>query len=104
MNRALIALVVVLVSSAVLAQKPTNWPPNGYVPDANTATAIARAVLIRIYGAAAIKAEEPLHAERMGAYWVVNGHLQCAPNCLGGVASVEISAKDGTIRNAFHTQ
>jgi len=102
MSRILVAMVV-LASTAALAQTPT-WPPNGFVPDANTATAIARAVLIPIYGAATIRGEEPLKAERVGEFWHVRGTSQCLPNCLGGVASVQISVKDGTIRNVFHTK
>jgi hypothetical protein len=98
-----LVVIAVLASTAVLAQTP-GWPPNGFVPDANTATAIARAVLIPIYGAATIKGEEPLTAERVGDFWFVRGHLQCAPNCQGGVASVQISAKDGAIRHVFHTK
>ena len=71
MSRILVAMVV-LASTAALAQTPT-WPPNGFVPDANTATAIARAVLIPIYGAATIRGEEPLKAERVGEFWHVRG-------------------------------
>jgi len=104
MTRILVVLAMIFASSAVLAQKPTFVPPNGFVPDANTATAIARAILIPIYGAAAIRGEEPLKAERHGSSWYVNGTLQCVPLCLGGTAFVEISAKSGAILQVFHTK
>ena len=104
MIRILVVVAAVLASSAALAQKPVFIPSKGFVPDASTATAIARAVLIPIYGAVTIRSEEPLKAERHGTSWYVNGTLQCIPNCLGGTAFVEISAKDGTILNVFHTK
>ena len=104
MNRIPIALVAICVSSAAIAQKPAFVPPKGFVPDATTAIAIARAVLIPIYGAATIRSEEPLKAERKGNSWHVNGTLRCAPHCLGGTAFVEISAKDGAVLQVFHTK
>ena len=77
-------------------------PEKDFVPDAKTAAAIARAVLIPIYGETTIQHEEPLKASRHGENWYVNGTLQCAPKCLGGTASVVLSAKDGRILSVMH--
>lgn len=77
-------------------------PEKGFVPDAKTAAAIARAVLVPIYGETTIRNEEPLKAERRGENWYVNGTLRCAPRCLGGTASVVLSAKDGRILFVMH--
>lgn len=104
MTRIPVVLAMMIATSAALAQRPAFVPPKGFVPDADTAVAVARAVLIPIYGAATIRGEEPLRAERHGTSWYVNGTLQCGPHCVGGTAFVEISAKDGTILNVFHTK
>ncbi len=102
--RVVFAFVAAFLCSTALAQNPAFIPPKGFVPDAETAVTIARAVLIPIYGPAKIQAEEPLKAERHGDTWHVNGTLQCAPNCVGGTAHVEISARNGAILNVIHTK
>jgi hypothetical protein len=83
-------------------------PPKGFVPDAVTAQAIARAVLIPIYGAEHIKGEEPLMATREGDVWTINGTLHCgaakSSECVGGTARVRLSAKDGRILFVIHYQ
>ena len=79
-------------------------PQKGFVPDAKTAAAIARAVLIPIYGETAVRNEEPLKAQRHGENWYVDGTLPCAPGCAGGTASVVLSARDGRILLVTHTQ
>ena len=95
---AIIALTATLVSQAK-AQTPREL-----VPDQATAVAIARAVLIPIYGKSQIAAEEPLKARRDGKNWNVSGTLGCTPNCLGGTAFVSNSAVDGRILSVFHTK
>jgi hypothetical protein len=79
-------------------------PQKGFVPDAQTAIVIARAVLVPIYGEAQIKREEPLTAIRRGDDWLVSGTLQCVPHCVGGVATVSISARSGQIKYVIHTK
>jgi hypothetical protein len=102
-------IVFALILAAVppfggAAAGPFFTPPKGFVPDARTATAIARAVLSAVYGADMIRHEEPLVARDMGKSWYVNGTLQCAPQCVGGTAFVEIARGDGHIVNMFHTK
>jgi hypothetical protein len=94
-----------LIWSAPLAAQPSYVPSNGFVPDAATAIAIARAVLIPIYGAKVIQAEE-LTAEQRGDIWVVVGTLQCpkGDSCQGGTAELQLSAKDGRILHVTHYQ
>jgi|KBSMisStandDraft_5_1062788.scaffolds.fasta_scaffold395904_2 hypothetical protein len=77
-------------------------PPKGFVPDEKTAISIARAVLLPVYGARIIHEEEPLTAVKREEFWIVSGTLQCAPNCVGGVAEVRISARDGRVLYMMH--
>ena len=107
MMRATILLAGIVSIAPALAQ--TNWPPHGFVPDAGTAIAIARAVLIPIYGAAQVRAEEPLVAQRSGENWDVSGTFHCpgspkSTDCVGGVASVLLASKDGRIIAVTHTK
>ena len=60
----LFAVLVVGLAATQAAAQENVVPTKGYVPDAATAEAIARAVLISIYGQKRITAEEPLHAWR----------------------------------------
>jgi NTF2 fold immunity protein len=108
-TRYLIFLAFILAGSCAFAQSSKFIPQKGFVPDAGTAVAIARAVLIPVYGASTIRDEEPLVAARHGDVWSVDGTLQCGhPKvkvvCLGGTAPVEISARDGTILSVIHTK
>lgn len=82
-------------------------PPRGFVPNAETAIAVARAILIPIYGAEMIKREEPLVAEEKAERWIVRGTLcpTLPPNtCLGGTAEIEITKSDGRILRVIHSQ
>jgi len=77
-------------------------PPEGYVPDAATATRIAEAVLVPIYGARQIQSEQPLRATLRGNVWEVTGHLPAGR--LGGIAVVEIAKRDARILRVSHGQ
>jgi hypothetical protein len=73
-----------------------------YVPDEKTAVKIAEAILVPLYGEAVLK-ERPFQAKLEGGFWVIEGTLHASgPMVVGGVAHVEISKKDGAIRNVFH--
>jgi hypothetical protein len=95
-----------LLFGSPLSAGPNQFPPKEFVPDAATAIAVARAVLIPVFGAEATKAEEPLTAERHGDIWVVQGTLPCpkGESCVGGVAELQLSAKDGRILYVTHYQ
>jgi hypothetical protein len=93
------------IGTAALAEDQGYNPNNGFVPDAKTAVAIARAILVPIYGRQTIASEEPLVAARRGDLWIVRGSLHCgAPACVGGTAEVKLSAKDGRILHVTHYQ
>lgn len=70
------------------------------VVNVETATAIAKAVAIEIYGVEIITDELPLVAVRKGNVWHVRGHIP--PNTPGGVVEVWISVKDGRILRLTH--
>lgn len=107
----LMCVAFVFVSSASISATDDGVgyiPSQGFVPDAVTATAVSRAVLIPIYGAKKIKEEEPLVATKQNDVWIVNGTLHCgaakSSDCVGGTARIKLSAKDGRILFVTHYQ
>jgi hypothetical protein len=100
MRRALgLAAALAMTISETVAQGGYT-PPLGFIPDAQTAIAVARAVLTPIYGAEKIRSEEPLTARKQDDVWVVSGTLPAG--LAGGVVEVSISAKDGRILRVIH--
>lgn len=75
-------------------------PKQGFVPDAVTATRIAEAVLIPIYGESQIASQRPFKATLRGDIWTVSGTLD--PNFVGGAAIVRLSKSDGRILFVTH--
>jgi NTF2 fold immunity protein len=75
-------------------------PPDGFVPDAETAAKISEIVLVRVYGETQTNLEKPLKATLHGDVWIVQGTMP--PTMLGGVAEVHISKKDGRILYLTH--
>lgn len=108
MRRAVLGMTAMLgVLGSAMADPPQFVPPGGFVKESETALAIARAVLIPIYGAKTIGDEEPFVATDLGDRWFVTGTLHCpgAPAssiCLGGTAEVEIAKSDGRIVRLIH--
>ena len=76
-------------------------PKGGFVPDAETAIAIAQAVWGPIYGRENIAREKPFKATLHNGVWRVEGSLPKEYN-YGGVAIAEISKKDGRILGVIH--
>lgn len=98
-------VLVLALSSPCFADSSNSYPPpppDGYVPNASTAIAIARAILIPIYGDS-IPKDAAFKADRKGDVWYVHRALECPPPgvCLGGAENVLISAKDGQILSAY---
>ena len=97
---------------AILASAASqDRPARNYVPNSEAAVAIAEAVLIPVYGRKKIESERPFKATLKDDIWTVGGTLYCSngkpatdkpPTCLGGVAVVEISRKDGRIISMVH--
>jgi len=100
MRRAILLTMALFAAVAAAAGAQENVvPANGYVPDAVTAIAIARAVLVPIYGQRRIDAEEPLTARRDGDTWEVEGDPHCPADgrCDTKTVYVKLSAEDGQI-------
>jgi NTF2 fold immunity protein len=75
---------------------------NGYVPDEQTAIAIAVAAWIPIYGKAQIENEKPYKATLKDGVWTVTGTVP--PGYDGGTALAEIAQADGRILRVIHYQ
>lgn len=80
--------------------RATYKPEEGYVPDAETAIAIAVAVWNPIYGKKKIAGEKPYRASLKDGVWTVRGSLP--KGMKGGVAEVDISKDDGRILRLIH--
>lgn len=76
-------------------------PKNGYVPDKDTAIAIAYSVAMPIYGKEKVDAEKPLRAELEGGTWIVLGTLHGATS--GGTLIVQIDQATGRISYLSHS-
>ncbi|GAA0551966.1 hypothetical protein FHS83_001431 [Rhizomicrobium palustre] len=104
MRYLLIALAFAFTSPSFAFNEKDYPPPpsQGYVPDASTAIAIARSVLVPIYGDTVPK-DAAFEAKREGDVWHVTRMRKCPPTglCGGAVESVFLSTKDGRILAAF---
>ena len=88
------ALVLLLAGSAS-ARKLSYKPAVGYVPDEETAIAIAIAVWSPIYGRKKIETDRPFHATLKKGVWTVTGTLP--KGVTSGAPEAEISKDDGRI-------
>jgi hypothetical protein len=101
---AVILLSVLLLSPIFALGSETRYsyrPEAGYVPDAETAIAIAVAVWTSIYGRKQIESEKPYKAVLIGGTWHVSGSLPAGYD-VGGVAEAEIAKEDGRILRVIH--
>jgi len=105
--------LVVLLASALALASPSAFseskervppfvyvPPDGFVPDAETAVKISEIILDRIYGQTEIDMEKPLKTTLVDGVWIVKGTM--LPGMLGGVAELHINKKDGMILFLSH--
>ncbi|HEY0721876.1 MAG TPA: NTF2 fold immunity protein [Gammaproteobacteria bacterium] len=98
-----ILFLSLLCVTGVYAAEPEDYsykPKNGFIPDEETAIAVAVAVWKPIYGVAQIKHESPFVAKLKDGVWYVSGSLP--EGWAGGVAEAEISKADGTILRISH--
>jgi hypothetical protein len=109
MSRLAILGLAFVFTTCAIAQGPK--PQSRDVPDSATAVKIAEAVLVRVYGKKQIESEKPFTARLKDDVWRVNGTLQCSDGkggtttlCVGGVAVVQISKKNGHIISVMHTK
>jgi hypothetical protein len=75
-------------------------PPDGFVPDADTAEKISEVILVRFFGETETNMEKPLTVTLEDGVWIVKGTMP--PNLLGGIAELHISKKDGAILFMSH--
>jgi len=108
MSKLLALAILALAGLATAAQQPATpgyVPPNGFVPDSATATRIAEAVWIPIYGEQHILSERPFVATLDHDVWTVTGTLGRAPAGMvrvGGTAVARIAKLDGRILFVTH--
>ena len=102
MKSILVSVCLILLSSIVLAQEHSFTPPDGFVPDAQTAIKIAEAVLVPIYGADTIGRQRPFTATLRDGVWIVSGSTP--RGAFGGSAVVEISKMDGRVERVSHSR
>lgn len=101
MRSIVLTLALLSVSASAWSEPPHSFvPPAGFVPDAQTAIAIAVAVWKPLYGPAQIEGERPYTATLKEGVWHVSGSLP--KGWLGGVAEAEISRKDGRVIRVSH--
>lgn len=93
-------LIACVLISPLEAQEHNVRPPNGLVPDAKTAIAIAVAVWTPIYGEKLIASEKPYVATLAGGKWTVTGSL--SKGWVGGVAIAVIARSDGQVLRVSH--
>jgi len=75
-------------------------PPNGCVPDAKTAFAIANAILLPIYGEKEVAYNKPFTAVLRKGVWTVGG-MGDHPGINGGGMEIDISKQDGRILRIY---
>jgi hypothetical protein len=105
MHKKLITTLLAFAAMSAGAQevaRHNDRPPQGYVPDQVTAIKIAVAVWEPIYGKERIAHETPYVVRLSGDTWIVEGSLP--PSSVGGVATAEISKKDGRVLRVSHGQ
>ena len=109
MTKLSLSVLIVVIGIAAtdrvaMSQAPASFiPPNGFVPDAATASRIAEAVWIPIYGEQHISTEKPFKVILNGNVWTVTGK-DLPPGHGGGVALAEISKSDARILRVIHGQ
>ncbi|MBU1105339.1 MAG: YbbC/YhhH family protein [Candidatus Riflebacteria bacterium] len=105
--RIIVTVCIVFAMAALLVGaesegKHNYKPKEGYVPDAETAIAIAVAVWKPIYGKDKIENEKPYQAILASGVWTVESSLPGQGRMVGGVAVAEIAKDDGRILRVSH--
>jgi hypothetical protein len=108
----LISILLISTFPAAQGSDPANKakgyvPPNGFVPTAETAIAVAEAVLEPVYGKDQIASERPFKAVLNGNVWVITGSVPChnpppGAECPGGAAEIRISKRTGQVLFMTH--
>lgn len=77
-------------------------PGRGVISNAQTASAVAFAYLVPIYGKAQIRRELPLRATLRDHVWTVEGVLP--PGSVGGTAFIALCQPNGTVLRIIHSK
>lgn len=92
--------VCLLIGGTSMQGADSFHPKEGFVPDRDTAIAVAEAVLTPIYGRDTVQAERPYIAKLEGGVWTVIGSLP--KGHAGGTSIVRISKEDARILFLIH--
>lgn len=82
--------------------QPGFEPKQGFVPDEETAIAIAEAVLVPIYGKEQVDGQKPFSVRLTDGVWLIQGTLPAEQ--LGGVFSIEISKQTAAVLRLTHSR
>jgi hypothetical protein len=98
----------VFVGSVFMEQLPSSVagyiPPDGFVPNEETAIKIAEAIWFPIYGKSALR-KKPYEVNLIdGKIWVVEGTLKSILPTAGGTPYIEIDKYTGAILRVIHTK
>lgn len=84
---------------------PSYRPPDGYVASEQTATAIAEAILVPIYGKERIEKQKPFRVNLRGSVWIVSGDpARNRREYVGGNFVIYISKITGEVTYLTHTK
>ena len=103
MHTLLLALAILLTLPAIGANDPkphSVTPKDGFVPNEQTAIAIAVAIWTPIYTQENIERQKPYKAWLKDGVWHVAGNLP--KNMVGGVAIAEIQKSDAKVLRVSH--
>lgn len=75
-------------------------PDEGFVPDEQTALAVAHVVLTRLYGADVVRSEEPFRVTSDGIVWNIEGKARL-PTETGDPISIRILKSTGAILRVY---
>jgi hypothetical protein len=104
-GRVLVGICFVALAALLAAQTPNGKksysPPEGMVPNKETAIKIAEAVLTPIYGKEVVDHEKPFRVELARGVWIIKGAIHPGP---GGNLYIDISKKDGCILRVTGTE
>ena len=77
-------------------------PRRGIISNAQTASAVALAYLVPVYGSANISRQLPLRANLHDEMWTVEGVLP--PGSIGGNAMIVLCQRNGTVLRMIHSK
>jgi len=104
-GKLLVGICFVLFADFLYAQAPRRSlsysPPEGMVPNGETALKIAEAVLTPIYGKEVVEHERPFRIELIKNVWIIDGAIHPGP---GGNLHMEISKKDCRVVRVIGTE